>query len=172
MRVSERMGEITMTTLVSSFFASPALSARKAILWGGFIAGVLDAINGVVAFGFLGMNPIQVLQYIASGVLGKASFSGGLVTAGLGTALHFFIAFSVAAIYVAASRKINILRTQAVWSGLVWGALVYLFMMYIVLPASAIGPSQFSLPLFLNGIIGHALFVGLPIALITRRIAE
>ena len=47
--------------------------ARKAIIWGGLVAGVLDAINGVVAFGLKGMNPIQVLQYIASGLLGPAS---------------------------------------------------------------------------------------------------
>ena len=58
-------------------------NALNAILWGGLIAGVLDATDGVVAYGFRGLNPIQVLQYIASGVLGPSSFKGGLATAGL-----------------------------------------------------------------------------------------
>jgi hypothetical protein len=49
----------------------------RAILWGGPIAGALDAMDGVVAYGLEGLNPIQVLQYIASGLLGPSSFEGG-----------------------------------------------------------------------------------------------
>jgi len=63
------------------------------------LAGTLDAIDGMVAFGLKGMNPIQVLQYIASGLLGVDSFKGGLATAGLGALLHYFIAFVVALVY-------------------------------------------------------------------------
>jgi uncharacterized membrane protein YagU involved in acid resistance len=160
-----------MTSALSFDAPKPALTVPEAILWGGLVAGVLDATDGVVAFGLQGLNPIQVLQYIASGVLGKAAFSGGLATAGLGTLLHFFIAFTVAAVYVLASRKIVALKTQAIAFGLTFGALVYLVMTYTVLPNSAVEPSPFSLALFLNGIIGHALFVGLPIALYARRTA-
>jgi len=36
---------------------------------------------------------------------------------------------------------------------------------------SAVAPSPFSPAMFLNGVIGHALFVGLPIALNARRAA-
>jgi uncharacterized membrane protein YagU involved in acid resistance len=151
--------------------AKTGLTVPKAILWGGLIAGVLDATDGVVAFGFQGLNPIQVLQYIASGMLGKASFDGGPATAGLGTLLHFFISFTVAAVYVLASRKIAALRTNAVPLGLTFGALVYLVMTYVVLPNSAVAPAAFSPALFLNGVVGHALFVGLPIALCARKVA-
>lgn len=148
------------------------MSISKAILWGGLIAGVLDATDGVVAFGLKGMNPIQVLQYIASGALGAAAFQGGLGTAGLGVLLHFFIAFTVAAIYVLASRGIRPLREQAVTFGLAFGAAVYLVMNYVVLPMSSVAPSPFSLALFLNGVIGHALFVGLPIALFAKKAGQ
>jgi hypothetical protein len=64
--------------------STKALTLSKAILWGGLVAGVLDAVDGVVAFGTKGLNPIQVLQYIASGLLGASSFNGGLGTAALG----------------------------------------------------------------------------------------
>ena len=57
-----------------------AINAINAVLWGGLIAGALDATDGVVAYGFQGLDPVQVLQYIASGVLGPASFKGGLAT--------------------------------------------------------------------------------------------
>ena len=144
----------------------------QAILWGGLLCGVLDATDGVVAYALhAGLNPIQVLQFIASGLLGPSAFDGGLAAAGLGALLHFIIAFTVAAIYVTASRAIPVLKTQAVSFGLLFGGAVYLVMTYVVLPLSAVSPSPFSLPMFLNGVIGHALFVGLPIALYARRVA-
>lgn len=148
------------------------LTLPKAILWGGVVAGVLDAVDGVVAFGITGLNPIQVLQYIASGLLGPSSFRGGLGTAALGTVLHFFIAFVAAAVYVIASQRITILKSKAIPFGLLFGAAVYFFMNYLVLPLSAVAHSRFSLGLFLNGVIGHAIFVGLPIALYARRTAR
>jgi hypothetical protein len=140
------------------------VSLSKAVLWGGLVAGVLDAADGVVAFGLKGLNPIQVLQYIASGLLGPSSFNGGLVTAALGTVLHFVIAFGAASVYVFASRRLTVLKTKPVLFGLLFGLAVYLFMSYLVLPLSAVAHSPFSLALFLNGVIGHALFVGVPIA--------
>lgn len=60
-----------------------ALTNMQAILLGGLVAGVLDAVDGVIAFGTQGLNPIQVLQYIASGALGKSAFGGGLATAAI-----------------------------------------------------------------------------------------
>ena len=142
-----------------------------AILWGGLIAGILDATDGVVAFGFKGLNPIQVLQYIASGLLGSTSFKGGLATAGLGALLHFLIAFVAAAVYVFASRYIAPLKHQAVLFGLLFGVAVYFFMNYLVLPFSAVAQSPFSLPLFINGVVGHAIFVGVPIAVSAGRVS-
>ena len=149
--------------------AKTSVSIPKAILWGGVVAGILDAADGVIAYSFQGLNPVQVLQYIASGALGTAAFQGGLTAAGLGVVLHFFIALVVAAVYVLASRFFGILRTRPVLWGLLYGALVYLVMTYGVLPLSAVSRSPFSPGLFLNGIIGHALFVGLPIALYASR---
>jgi hypothetical protein len=144
-------------------------NAINAVLLGGLIAGALDATDGVVAYGFLGLNPVQVLQYIASGVLGPASFKGGLATAGLGTLLHFFIAFVAAAVYVLASRLIPALNTRPRLFGPLFGVAVFFFMNYGVLPLSAVASAPFSLATFINGVFSHALFVGLPFALYARR---
>jgi uncharacterized membrane protein YagU involved in acid resistance len=143
----------------------------QAILWATLISGVLDATDGVVFFGLRGLNPIQVLQYIASGVLGASSFKGGLGTAALGIVIHFVIAAVVASIYVLVSRRIPFVNRYAILLGLSYGAAVYLFMTYVVLPISAVAPSSFSLAALLNGLIGHPLFVGLPIALVARKVA-
>lgn len=143
--------------------------AFPTIVWGGLLAGALDATDGVVAYGFLGLNPIQVLQYIASGALGAAAFKGGFLTAGAGLLFHFFIAFSVATAFFLGSRAIPQLSKHFVASGLGFGVAVYFVMNYLVLPLSAVAPSPFSLPMFLNGVIGHAVFVGLPIAWFANR---
>jgi len=149
--------------------ARQELTATQAIFWGGLIAGILDAIDGVIAFGTQGLNPLQVLQYIASGALGKSAFQGGLATAALGALFHFFIAWVAAAVFVLAARWLPSLRTQSVVFGLLYGGAVYFFMNYLVLPLSAVAASPFKVGLFINGVIGHALFVGLPISLFARR---
>jgi hypothetical protein len=84
--------------------------------------------------------------------------------------LHFIIAFGAATVYYAASRKLRFLRERPVIAGLLYGAGVYVFMNYVVLPLSAFPkrarpPSGIAL---VNGILAVVLLVGLPIALISR----
>jgi len=109
------------------------------------------------------------LQYVASGLLGASAFQGGLRTAGLGALLHFFIAFVVAAVFYAATLKLSVLYEKPLILGFSYGAAVYLFMNYVVLPMSAVPKTPFSLPLFLNGVVGHGLFIGFVIAWFARR---
>lgn len=153
----------------------PALGKPQAfavIVWGGLVAGLLDAADALVAFGLVGFNPIQVLQFISSGAFGAAAFGGGLLMAVVGLLFHFVIAFAVAAVFYLASRSFPALVKNYAPAGLLFGAAVYLAMTYIVLPLTALAPSPFSLPFFLNGVIGHAVFVGLPIAWFAHRSAK
>lgn len=164
---------ISMSTRVE-VGASPNDEIRpliKAAAYGGLASGVLDALNGVVAFyAILGLNPIQVLQYIASGALGKKAFEGGLVSATLGVIFHFLIAFVAAAVYAIAAKNLRLLRSQWVAAGLIYGAWVWVFMNFGVLPFSSVAAPALTVSLVLNGVIGHALFVGLPIAYFSHRL--
>ena len=105
---------------------------------------------------------IQVLQYIASSLLGARSFSGGLASAGLGLVLHFAVSLVVATIYILASRHITVLRTQWVLLGLLYGMAVWSVMNLVFLPHTASVNSTLTAAALANGLIGHALFVGLP----------
>ncbi len=134
-----------------------SLSLSRAIVYATLLAGALDATDGVIFFGFKGLNPIQVLQFIASGVLGAASFKGGLATASVGVLVHFAIAAVVAAIYILASQRISALRSRSVPLGLLYGAAVWAVMNLAVLPLTAVAPSPITTAALLNGIIGHAL---------------
>ena len=87
-------------------------------------------------------------------------------------AARFFIAFAVTAIYVGASRFLPMLSREAVEWGPIYGAAVFIVMNFVVLPHTAVVKSPLSLPLLLNGVLGHAFFVGLPIALAAQRITN
>ena len=146
------------------------LPVSRAILYATLLVGVLDASDGVVFLGLHGQNPIQVLQYIASSLLGPRSFSDGLASAVLGLVLHFAVALVVAAIYILASRRVAVLRTQWVLFGLLYGAAVWVVMNLVVLPLTAVAHGPIPTAALINGIIGHALFVGLPSAFFAKNV--
>lgn len=143
----------------------------ESIVYGGLAVGVLDILDAMTFFGIRnGLSPIRVFQSVASGLLGRSSYNGGLKTALLGLLLHFLIAFILATVYYVACSILPLLIRHAVPAGLIYGLAVYFVMSYVVVPHSAIGPRTTPIPwsVFLNGVIGHALLVGLPIALIAR----
>ena len=146
-------------------------NAFLAIFWGGLACGVLDITQAMVAWYLqAGVTPSQVLQSVASGLLGRNAFLGGTKTAALGAVLHFFIAFSWAAIYYLASRKLTFMVEQPVLSGLLYGELVWVVMNFVVIPLSAIHRwPTWTKASIITGPIGHLFLVGLPIALAVKR---
>src|SRR6476646_2407507 len=78
------------------------------------IAGVLDISSAFILSYPKGVRPIRVLQGVAAGLVGRESaITGGLVTAGLGLAIHFFIAFVVSFVFYMASRRLIFLTRHA-----------------------------------------------------------
>jgi len=148
------------------------LGAFNAILYGGLAAGALDITYALIFNGLRGTSSTRVLQFIASGLLGRTAFSGGLKAALFGVLLHFLIAFIVAAVYYGASLRLPALVRQAVIWGLIYGVTVYFVMNYVVLPLSSAPPLRFSFVTFISGLLVHAFCVGLPVALLTRRSAK
>jgi hypothetical protein len=144
-------------------------AAIKAILVGGLIAGAGDIAYAFVASGIRGVGPERVLQSVASGLLGRAAFEGGIPAAALGAVLHFFIATTASALYFGASRRAEVLVRRPVPFGMMFGAAVYFFMNFVVLPLSAI-PFKRTYALVPSSaeLLGHMLLVGLPIALAAR----
>lgn len=146
-------------------------NALKTIARAGLTAGTLDGLDAAIILGVLGGPGVKrVFQYIASGVLGPASFQGGWATAGLGVALHFTIATGAAATYYLLSRPLPVLVRKPVLCGPIFGLGVFAFMRYLVVPLSAVPKVR---PLtgwgLVNQLVAHTVFVGLSIALIVAR---
>jgi uncharacterized membrane protein YagU involved in acid resistance len=143
--------------------------AFPAIAWAGLVAGVLDISSAFILSYPKGVGPIRILQGVAAGLVGRESaIKGGLATAGLGLAIHFFIAFVVATVFYVASRKLVFLTRHPVISGLLYGAVVYGFMYWIVMPLAypIVHPS---VSRDVTAVCVHMFLIGLPIALIVRR---
>ena len=148
------------------------LSPGKAILVGGLIAGALDITYAFILWWLRAkVTPMQILQSVATGLLGKASYDGGAGTAILGALLHFFNALVIAAIFVGASRIWPVLARRATLFGPLYGIGVYLVMNYVVLPLSAFPPrTRPPAPVvWITGVLAHMFLIGLPIALAAKR---
>jgi hypothetical protein len=144
--------------------------AFDTIVFGGLIAGALDILDAFVMAMVGGGSPVRVLHAIASGVIGRSAYEGGIPAAALGLALHFFIATGAAATYWFASLKRPVLLRRPIVCGLLFGLVVWAFMYHVVLPMTFGRPYVVpALPQLANQLAIHALGVGLPIALIAHR---
>jgi len=161
-------------TANSNALSTRGLKGYQVVLLGGLIAGTFDLTAAfIISWLRAGVGPVRVMQSIAAGLLGAASYTGGGKTAVLGVALHFLIATVATAVFYLASRKLSFLTSQPVSAGLLYGIGVYLFMNFVVLPLSAL-PQRGAPPLSARiiGLLVIMFCVGLPIATIVRRLAR
>src|ERR1700693_4987399 len=142
-------------------------SALLAIGVGGLIAGALALTQACILFGW------DIPLAIAAGLLGRQAFHGGAGTYILGVLLHFFIAFSAAAVYYGVSIRLGFLREHPLVCGLFFGGAVQEVMNLVVLPLSALharGP--YKLHDLILGLVVHMVVIGLPISFSVRRFAR
>ncbi len=131
------------------------------------IAGTLD---GLAALIFLAkMNFTGVFQYIASAILGNAAFTGGIKTAIIGLALHYFIAFSFTLLYTFASTKIALLKQHFILSGVIYGLVVWTVMNLIIVPLTKIPATPFHYEKAVLNAVILIFCIGLPISYLTAR---
>ncbi|MGH8481177.1 MAG: hypothetical protein ACRES8_01800 [Nevskiaceae bacterium] len=153
---------------------TPNRGANNPVTWivaGGLIAGALD-ITFACGYWAIARDvpPERILQSVAAGVLGKASFQGGWSTGLLGLGLHFFITLMMAAAYGLVARSLPVLWQRPVAMGALYGLALYAIMHFVVVPLSNVpggsGPGN-NLWTWL-GVAAHVLLVGIPIALCAR----
>jgi hypothetical protein len=151
--------------------ARKTLTTSQALLFGGLTVGTLDILDAFIFNGFRsGVTPGRILQFIASGLLGKESFDGGAATMALGLLLHYFIAFVVVTLYILASRRLPILAERPFVFGPLYGLLVHFAMDKVIVPLSAVtrAPGPRPLVVDVNQWLIHALGIGLVTALFAR----
>lgn len=141
----------------------------NAILLGGLIAATIDI--GAASL-INGRSPIFIMQAIAGGLLGKASFNGGAGSAILGAVLQELMGVLIAAIYVVLAKNVPGLLRRWILSGLTYGVIIFFVMNYVVVPLSALrAKPHFRVGKFAEDMAAMLVF-GLIVAFFARRLAS
>jgi uncharacterized membrane protein YagU involved in acid resistance len=152
-----------------------SMTIRRSSPWvfvvaGGLVAGTLDIAYACIFWGLKASVPVQrILQSVAAGLLGEASFEDGGATAALGLGLHYSIALSMSVAYYVVARRWPLLRHRPLLVGAGYGLLLYGIMNFVVVPLSAAGPGSKDPLWIMLSVAVHALLIGVPIALFARR---
>ena len=160
-----------MTTIASATLINRNSLLRLSVI-GGIISGFLHLLiqQGIV-FGLILKTPIiSSLQYVASGILGEAAFTGGLVTALLGLVLDFIMITMMAGVFIFSVDRIPLLRRHVIPGSILYGFGIFIVMNLIVLPLSA-APVLPAPPLWLlvELVLQHILLIGLPLGILVQR---
>ena len=145
----------------------------RAIALATLVAGVLDATFAVAAYVVVAgrFTLLTVLQYIATGLIGDRAYAhgvAGLGTAALGVAVHFSLAAAFTVLFATTAARYLRTPTQVVIAGLLYGALIWTVNAGLLLPALGVADETPFTSYWWAFLVDHALFVGLPIAWLTR----
>lgn len=135
----------------------------------GLLTGVTDGLFATVQSLLTpGSTVMRLWQGVASTVLGKSAYDGGVPTALLGLLMHFCVAFAWSAVFLFfVMRSSWVRRTVSSPSGVVgiaalYGPFIWLFMSLIVIPVLLHRPPKIASRWWIQ-LVGHIPFVGLPI---------
>lgn len=146
-------------------------STRKAILIAWLIVGTLDITGATIHYLAVGnKNPVNILVYIASGIVGKQAFEIGPPSmAVLGLALHYFIAFCWTVIFFTIYPRISAMSRNRVVTGFAYGVVIWTIMSQVVVPLSMIGRRPFNLSGALIGAGILCVAIGIPLSFMAYR---
>lgn len=168
------MANITDTALTArAATIQPRRDAFPVILKAGGIAGLLDILAAFIHYTIkTGKDPLPILNFIASGVVGRAdayAADNTVVMRVLGLLLHFLIATIFAALFYYAWPLIRKVSKSWIVTGLGYGILVWLAMNLVVVPLSSTPAMKHTTEGVITNVLILMVCIGLPIAWIVSR---
>lgn len=139
------------------------------LLRAGLLCATIDGIWAVVLTLYYQRTVLQLFQGIAATVFGAEMFNGGVPSALVGLALHVGVAFAWSAVFLAFAesspwlRRVLATRSGVAAVAAVYGPLIWIVMSTVVIPLLPHRPAAVS-PRWFVQLVGHFVFVGLPIA--------
>jgi hypothetical protein len=146
------------------------MKKSKTIILAGLIAGSLDAIAAIILFAHpVSMhNAGKIFRFIASGLLGRAAYSAGIIYPFIGLFLHYLIATIWSAVYFLIIYQLfkpgSVLVKTILFASLIW-----IVMNGFVVPLSIIGSIQTNGWSIMRSFLILVVCVSLPITLITEK---
>lgn len=159
-----------MTTHESHTGDSKVAGVRASLLTAWLLAGTTDIIIAVVYYPLTaGVTPIEILQGIASGLLGRQAFSGGVGTAAVGLACHYSIAFLWTGFFFVIYPRVGLLARSRLVTAVLYGTFVSVVMSFVVLPLSRVTARRFNLGFFVIATVILMCSIGLPLSIVAGR---
>ena len=141
----------------------------KAIGRAALIVGTLDIIAATIQTLISGQDPIEMLQFIASGMFGTSAFRGGSGYAIWGLFFHYCIVVIWTTILFVIYPKFDFLSWHKVLTGIGYGLFVKIGMSGVVLPLSNTPGLRFTIQ---GEIISTAILImaiGLPLSFLVNK---
>ena len=140
------------------------------IIKAGLIVATLDLSSAFIYY-FIktGNNPLTILNYIASAILGKEAFSGGTMILFLGLFLHYFIAFSFTIFFFWLFPKIKIFSKNKILTGIVYGIFIWAVMNLLVVPLSNIPARPFNVVSAIINAVILIVCIGIPLSFMASK---
>jgi hypothetical protein len=135
-----------MSTTITSpvTISSTPKPVIKTVLWVGLLVGSLDIVAACINAKISNdVSPIRVLQYVASGVFGKAAFSGGTMMAVYGLLFHFMIAYGCTIFFFWLYPRVKWLSKNSWITGMVYALFIWIVTTRIIVPLSNTPPATF-----------------------------
>jgi hypothetical protein len=142
--------------------------AIMTIILAWLVAGTLDISYAIITWGpvFGKLTTAQLLQGIASTLMGKDAFTGGIPTALVGLAMHYGISLAWVTIYFFIFPYLPLLARNAFLSGILYGVFVWAMMSLLIVPLVTGRAWTYNTVPFLKSIAPMILLFGPAIALI------
>lgn len=116
-----------------------------------------------------GATALSLFQWDASNFLGVAAFREGWPSAVLGLIADLAVSLIWAAIFVGLAARVPAITRRPLLFGVLFGIVVLMVMNYCVVPLGAAHSSPTTLTNFLNNLLAHTLFFGIPVAYVARK---
>jgi hypothetical protein len=145
---------------------------RAAII--GSVVGLIVVTLYLIVFRFfishvpLAVELEQLMQWDASNAYGDAAFSGGWNMAAAGAAMDVVVSTVWAVVFVYAYANFGFVRRSVLLSGFLLGVVVWIVMIYAVVPLGHARAGTSALAIISTG-IAHTLFFGVPLMWVVKK---
>lgn len=163
-----RVAGVTTVPLPEPALARPGALRAAQLARAGLLCGVIDGLWAVVLTLVYGRTVLGLWQGVASTVFGPGMLEGGVPAALLGLTMHFTVAFTWSAVFLALVAGLPWLRRLLATSpgvlalAAVYGPVIWIVMSAAVIPLLTGRPLDVTYRWWIQ-LAGHVLFVGLPI---------
>jgi hypothetical protein len=117
-------------------------------------------------------TPVEISQWDASNLLGRAAFSGGVQTALLGLVLNLCVGAVWGIVFALAARRFGIWRVRPILAGIVFGTIAMLVMRYAVVPLGHAHQPNIDAARLANLWVAHTLGFGIPVVVAFKKLTH